>query len=207
MEHEFFDVENFNEKPFFYWEYVIIWLENFSRKYPYFSDDKWLDLHNELCNWDKKYIVNLYLLFDKIKDYANKNYLLPCECDDEERYCIEWHDAYYYVGQKKEGYYCRKLNNCINDSISFDAILSDKKTDRAMLIDCKLDILSQLVKSYVLDGIPYDAILDVIHQSSNRCYKDDIFCKVKKRYWEWIFICLFVVFVLWFFVVFVYVIL
>ena len=76
-----------------------------------------------------------------------------------------------------------------NYYIDFDYVISGKKQKRALDIDNKLQILSDLVKVCTIDGIPPYAIYDAVDEGicrSNEEENTDINCyrKIKKKNYE-----------------------
>ncbi len=183
--------DNFNDLPFFYWEDVILWLSQFMDKYSFFSDGEWLSYHEELDSWDVNRIKNFKLFFDKIKNYASDNYIFPYKDKDIESYFVLWNDIFYEVSKRKKHYCCKRMKegSQFNYYIDFDHVISGKKQKRALNIDNKLQILSDLVKVCSIEGIPSYAIYDAVDKGicrSNEEENTDIKCyhKIKKKNYE-----------------------
>ena len=82
-----------------------------------------------------------------------------------------------------------KEGSHLNYYIDFDYVISGKKQKRALYIDQKLKILSDLVKVCTIDGIPSYAIYDAVDEGICKGMGEentDINCyrKIKKKNYE-----------------------
>lgn len=95
-------------------EDYILWLEEFTSKYPIFSDTDWLYNSTDLEEKDQENINQISLLYEIIDTYAKANYLYPNSNQFICYYYLKVKQNYYQIGQSiikpQPIYYCQKMN-------------------------------------------------------------------------------------------------
>ena len=144
----------------------IKWLENFTIKYPDFSDDDWLYFSEKISQEDNEKVKKLHLFYEGIELYAKKNYIYPIECDFGGYYNIKLDNIGYeigmLVGQGTLFFWKRTSLNKDLEYIDFNDILIDKKKDGVDVITRQLNNLSNKVLELHKKGIPLTALIETL---------------------------------------------
>ena len=149
----------------------ILWLQEFTIKYPVFTDDSLEDL-KKLSTIDKENVSSLGFLFDCIYDYAENNYVYAFKDSDFTRYFnIEYNNIGYKIGlMSGQGifHFCERLKKIDNTFIDFNDILLNKKQEKTKFIKEKLNELSNYIMNLNEQDIPLKAIKETV----NNCFLD-----------------------------------
>lgn len=164
-------INNYKKKQMFSNTTYLKWLENFTIEYPSFSDNDWLYFPEKLSKEDKEKVENLYLLYEGIELYAEKNYIYPTKCDFGNYYNIKLDNIGYEIGiLSGQGtlFFCKRtLINKDIKYIDFNDIINDKKSNKTDMTTYQLKDLSNKVLKLYKKGIPLDAIIDTINDTLN----------------------------------------
>ena len=76
----------------------IKWLEDFTKRYPSFSDDTWLYKKDEISKEDYANVCKISTFFSAIDLYARINYISGIPCEWGEYYSIEYNGKIYEIG-------------------------------------------------------------------------------------------------------------
>ena len=144
----------------------IKWLENFTIKYPDFSDDDWLYFSEKISQEDNEKVKKLHLFYEGIELYAKKNYIYPIECDFGGYYNIKLDNIGYEIGMlvgQGTLFFCKRTSlNKDLEYIDFNDILIDKKKDGVDVITQQLKNLSNNVLELHKKGIPLTALIEIL---------------------------------------------
>lgn len=147
------------------------WLENFTIKHPSFASDTWLYFQEQISKEDNENVGDLYLLYEGIDFYANRNYIYPMTCEFGDYYNIKLDNVCYEIGMligQGTLFFCnRKPLNKDLEYIDFNDIIDDKKKDGVTTIENGLNQLSNLVVSLYENNVPIEAIIMTLENTLN----------------------------------------
>lgn len=136
----------------------IIWLKNFTEKYPSFTDDEWFD-GNEITYEDNKNVLKIGLLFNRIKRYARNNFIYS-DKDREESYNIEYKGIGYTIGVtygQGSFFFCERTTPT-SDFISLLDIRENVERPNVRIIKERLEFLKEYLTKMLEENIPVEAI-------------------------------------------------
>lgn len=143
----------------------IKWLEEFTEKYPKFSDDTWLYKQDEISKEDYANVTKISTFFGAIQRYAEQNYISSMPCDYGEIYSVKYNGKVYEIGTivgQGAISFCNTVD--VNEKaliITFEDIAnpSEKIKTRTAVIKKELGRIDELFKELSKKGIPLDAII------------------------------------------------
>lgn len=148
----------------------ILWLENFTKFHPKFTDDLNEHYPDELSAEDSQNISNMYLFFQGIDEYANKNFI-SSKIEDiyfpNEYYVIAYNNIFYQIGLVSgQGTfaYCDRIKSS-SHFINFNDIISNKPAENLELINQKLNELCKLVQSLHSLSVPSEIIIKTVEKA------------------------------------------
>ena len=123
-----------------------------------------------LCNnslKDSKYIYSMRLFFDRIDDYAKKNYLVPnINKEEDTSYFIKDKEKFYQVGYCYMGEYCYYIKTIEprKSYIDADDIISNKVLPQTKDFEKRLKALEAYIENCLNMGITSDTIKDMTNK-------------------------------------------
>lgn len=106
----------------------MLWLEEFTKTYSYFTDDSWLYDHSAIGNTNYSNVIRLGYLFYATQSYANQNCVAPSLDGCNPYYIISFNNTCYAIGIIMGTiFYCKRKKG-LWDAIPFDDITSDLST-------------------------------------------------------------------------------
>ena len=173
--------DKYKDKPFFYWEEFIVWLNGFSLKHSSF-DNHFFERCKELSKNDVCNICDLEMLFYKVRDYAKDNYLDCVKVDNREAYFIYFEDFSYEISKDDNNFYCAAVPKYMGyDFIDFNNVITDKRLEYSYVIDEKLNMLASMVDVLYRFGIPLSAIKDKVDNTVRVLSDEKVVCKKRIR--------------------------
>lgn len=150
------------------------WLELFTLKYPAFKDDDWFYSKDEISESDYQKVKFLYLLFQIIDSYAQKNYFQETPTKLGYYYTIKSNETYFQIGiaSGQGSYiYCERLSEINESFLDFKDIRSDKRQEYALEIDKKLEKLITLINTLAEQNTPLEAISETTNKTIQKILK------------------------------------
>lgn len=148
----------------------IIWLEEFTKKHPNFSNDTWLYCPEKISKEDYNMVVKLPYFFGLIQKYAEKNFIKAGSEDSgfyEMFYQIKFNNVGYKIGLicgQGAFNYCCRYDNAYEKFIDFNDIINSKKQDNVDVINEKLEQLSKLVNELIELEVPESTIIGKVEK-------------------------------------------
>lgn len=168
--------EEFQEKMVYSTEYMD-WLEKFSSREPFNNFTTKTFTYSDLdiiTKEEQEKVEDLEFLFEAINEYATENYIYPHKEEYGFYYIINYNDNSYKIGidnGQATRFYVVRLSNKEEDALDYRHVMSSVKLPRTLIIDYKLEELSNLIKRLNEDNVPIEAIEDKTNE---------IFQKIKK---------------------------
>ena len=168
----------------------ILWLENFTKVYPKFTDDLHEHYPDELTADDCQKISDLYLFFKGIDDYASKN-LISSQTEElsfpNEYYVIVYNNIYYQIGiVSGQGTfaYCDRIKNPSTQVLDFNDVINNKQAKNFAVISKKIENLTQIVESLNYLNVPTDVIINTVEKALDKSHstKKALSSLIKKLY-------------------------
>lgn len=159
----------------------ILWLEQFTIKNPYFSDDNWKYL-SDITLHNQSNVGKLQFLFEGIMRYASKYYIYPHIDQWGYYYPIHYQNIGYCIGKLHEQealFYCERTP-ILEGSIHFDDIIHQRAQKQTDEIQQRFDQISQMIDQLVEMKIPSFAIKEEVCKIIDHYSKNDV-SKTKKK--------------------------
>lgn len=141
----------------------INWLEQFTIKYPGFSDNDWLHHKKKLPKRDEINVEKLILFFEKIETYANNNYIYPNSTSNYNySYNIKHNNIGYNIGIVfgQGGWcFCNRIEPK-DDFIDYNDIKNNIEQNNTKVIKERLEALKLYISTMLEDNIPRNAIIE-----------------------------------------------
>jgi len=140
------------------------WLEQFTEKYPNFTDIEWLYSKEKITENDYENIKTIHLFYEIIEKYAQENYISGTQEYYGKYYIVKNNNFYFRIGiisgQGSIIFFNRHdiLEKGFYYDIDFNDIRNNKKREFAIEIDKKLDKLAELIKNIARENTPLEAI-------------------------------------------------
>lgn len=143
----------------------LTWLEQFTLKYPNFTNNDWIYLKEKITENDYENIKIMPLLYEIIEKYAQENYISGTQEYYGKYYIIKNNNFYFQIGHISSQGTIIYLNRyeviekefCYD--IDFNDIKNNKKREFAIEIDKKLDKLAELISNIAKENTPLEAIV------------------------------------------------
>lgn len=151
----------------------ITWLEEFTEKYSAFGDDDWLYNPFDIPKEDMENVQMLQLLYNIIEKYAQSNYIYPVFTEFGSYYVISYNNVGYQIDMMAgQGvvFTCQRVE-VTDGTIKFEDIQNNRKLEKTDFINAKLQVLTDLIETMVLEEIPIEAIEDTTVRSIDRIVK------------------------------------
>ena len=142
------------------YEYID-WLDKITMEYGTISDEDLL-YNDEINEFDRERIKNLYIFFDGVQEYATNNYVYPKSKPYCELYDIKYNDSGLQLGVmygQGVSLFCSRINvEDMEEYIDFEDIVNDKKSSKVDFINKNLEKLTNLIFELHDNGVPIEAI-------------------------------------------------
>ena len=156
--------------------YYFDWLKYFTCEYTGFNDGKWIYYNKEISYFDKIQINKLHLLYKGINFWAEKNHIYPNLRGYDEFYMFKVDNIGYEIGVSTNhglSYFCDRVEiKKGQEFIEFNDVLNDITISRAVIIDERLEVLSNVIVSLHELGVPLNVIKskveDIFDNSSSK---------------------------------------
>jgi len=161
----------------------IIWLGEFTKKYPQFADYEFVYDRQKITDSDFNNINNLSLLFEGIRKYANNNYLYARSDEFLMEYKIKYLGTGYKIGLitgQGSYFFCERISNPDDTFIDFNDIMSNSKLPNTEFINNKLIELSNIISYYYELGIPLPALQETVNNTLNEIKELELEKNTKK---------------------------
>lgn len=155
----------------------ILWLNEFTQRYPEFSDDDFLYQSDKVSKDDYIKICDLGILFEIINIYASKNYITPQITEFGEAYLIKLDNNAYQIGcMVGQGvlYYCKKIE--ISDNLSYidyNDIVNNKTQPYVEKINDNLADFSNKIRGLYNSGVPLYVLQETATQVISELKKEE----------------------------------
>ncbi len=142
----------------------ITWLEAYAKTHPSFTSDEYL-FSSQMSTNDQENTENIGMLYEIIKEYATKNFILP---DSDELGCyyqITYNSSFYKIGYAHGPeffYYCKVVEPSKEKVIDFNDIMQGKSQFKADLVKLKLEKIAILTSELKIAHIPEEIVLDTV---------------------------------------------
>ena len=159
-------IRNQKEKKLLESNEYMNWLDNFTKFNSSFNDE-YSYAKEKFQPEDLEKVRDLCILYGVIDDYARANYISAMPCNWGQFYCIKFNETGYHIGLivgQGAVNFCERVE-LENESefIDFKDIQENKNPERTVVINKKLDILSDYVKNLIeKDKVPSNAIMALL---------------------------------------------
>lgn len=147
----------------------IEWLYQFTQDKEKFYDDDWFCSPKEISESDRENVEKLCLFYEGISKYSQQNYIYPTPCDDGEFYKVKLKDFHFEIGYMAgQGvlFFFRKASlEDDEEFIDFNDIMIGKEQDNVGRINTELNSLSNKVEETYENGVPIEAIKNVLNNT------------------------------------------
>lgn len=151
----------------------VTWLEEFTKKYSAFGDDDWLYNPLDIPKEDMQNVQMLQLLYNIIDKYAQSNYIYPTYTEFGSYYVISYNNIGYRIDMMvgQGGVFSCQRVEVTDGTIKFQDIQNNRKLEKTDFINCKLQVLADLIETMILEEIPIEAIENTTTKSIDRVVK------------------------------------
>ena len=100
----------------------ILWLIEFTKDYPNFTDEDWLYKPNEISKENKNKVYDLSIFYRIIEDYASRNFILPEQTSFGNIYYIKYNNVGFGI-EIADGqgtlFACQRINESYENFIDY----------------------------------------------------------------------------------------
>ena len=136
-------------------EDYILWLDEYTKKNPEFTDYGWKFYSGKTTKEDESNISKIWILYDIVEEYALGNNILPISTENSEQYNVKYNDAYFRIAktETEDGhyYYCSRVtDNDEDEFIDYKKVMEEELTDNVPHV---FDRLNNEIENLVQLGI------------------------------------------------------
>ncbi len=152
--------EEFKKSIAYSTEYID-WLDSFTKEHGSFSTDSFLYEPEKITDEERKKVDLIEALYELTDEYADENYIMPTKTDYGAFYSIKHNGVGYFIGfdaGQGTSFYCTRLEEPEEDALEYKHLMSGVKLPSTIIIDQKLEELSELIERLDREQVPLEAI-------------------------------------------------